>query len=171
MTKATKTKTKGCEPLNRPEKDRPSPLHASDSAASIVCISRAGPIPSTARPSSQCCGVPTGANDRQAIIDCHDWRSIRVSGSLAGVGPQEARSNLVSSEPLKKGRVYRIKDVKASGLPLRTGPKQAGWACADAEETSQEVATSTKTLSRRDFGHLRADVSRTLGEYVHGGRV
>ena len=56
--------------------------------------------------------MPTGAT----IMTVTDWQQHSVRGFLAGVVRKKLGLNLVS-EPTEKGRVYRIKDVKASPAP------------------------------------------------------
>src|ERR1700675_551450 len=56
--------------------------------------------------------TPAGATVA-AIMSATDWQQHSVRGFLAGVGRKQLGLNLVS-EQTDKGRVYRIKDGKAS---------------------------------------------------------
>jgi Protein of unknown function (DUF3489) len=62
-----------------------------------------------------------------------NWQQHSVRGFLAGVVRKKLGLNLVS-EQTEKGRVYRIREGKASPA-LANRAKQAAW--CDAEETSQ----------------------------------
>ena len=66
--------------------------------------------------------VPTGATIA-ALLTVTDWQQHSVRGFLAGVIRKKLGLNLVS-EQTDKGRVYRIKDGKAS-LAIADRAKQA----------------------------------------------
>ena len=80
--------------------------------------SAAAPSRSAARPDTKHARIiamlrmPTGATIA-AIMTATDWQQHSVRGFLAGVVRKKLGLNLVS-EQTDKGRVYRIKDGKAS---------------------------------------------------------
>ena len=98
----------GCDPLNRP-KDRQARVSQAIGAC-IVQIS-SGPDTKHARIIAML-RTPAGATIA-AIMTATDWQQHSVRGFLAGVVRKKLGLNLVS-EQTDKGRVYRIKDGKAS---------------------------------------------------------
>jgi hypothetical protein len=85
-------------------------------------VSRKGPEPASSKPAARpdtkhariiaMLRMPAGATIT-ALMAATGWQQHSVRGFLAGVVRKKLRLNLVS-EQTEKGRVYRIKDSKAS---------------------------------------------------------
>ena len=99
----SKAATRSTARKTQKPKSRARPAHASRSAA--------GPDTKHARIIAML-RMPTGATIA-AIMTVTDWQQHSVRGFLAGVVRKKLGLNLVS-EQTDKGRVYRIKDGKAS---------------------------------------------------------
>jgi len=104
----TKTKPKAATRSTARKTAKPASRKRSTPASSR---SAAGPDTKHARIIAML-RMPTGATIA-AIMTVTDWQQHSVRGFLAGVVRKKFGLNLVS-EPTEKGRVYRIKDVKAS---------------------------------------------------------
>jgi hypothetical protein len=117
----TKPKSKPKAATHRPAQKAVKPAPRKRSAA-------ASPRPAARRDTKHARIVamlrkPTGATIA-AIVTATDWQQHSVRGFLAGVVRKKLGLNLVS-EQTDKGRVYRIKDGKASAAAaVRT--QQAG---------------------------------------------
>jgi hypothetical protein len=103
-------------------KSKPKAATRSTARKTAKPASRKGPAPASSRPAAgpntkhariiAMLRMPTGATI-PAIMTVTDWQQHSVRGFLAGVIRKKLGLNLVS-EQTDKGRVYRIKDGKAS---------------------------------------------------------
>src|SRR3981189_3975238 len=115
----TKPKTKPKAPNRSAARKPAKPVRKRSEPASSR--SAAGPYTKHARIIAML-RMPTGATIA-AIMTVTDWQQHSVRGFLAGVIRQKLGPNLVS-EQTDKGRVYRIKEGRASP-PVADRAKQA----------------------------------------------
>jgi hypothetical protein len=106
-------------------KPKPAPRPTARKTKSKTRLRAAASSPkTTARPDTKHARIiamlraPAGAT-LAAIKTATEWQPHSVRGFLAGVVRKKLGLNLVS-EQTDKGRVYRIKDGKASSVPLRS---------------------------------------------------
>src|SRR6202051_3565559 len=104
MAKAAK---RSASPKSSKSKSRKRPTPASSKSAARPATKHARIIAMLR--------TPTGATIA-AIMTATEWQQHSVRGFLAGIVRQKLGLNLVS-ESTEKGRVYRIKDSKASSGP------------------------------------------------------
>jgi hypothetical protein len=108
-------------------KSKPKAAARSTSRSTSKSKSRTRPAPSSSktaiRPDTKHARIlamlrmPAGATIA-AIMTATDWQQHSVRGFLAGVVRKKLSLNLVS-EPTDKGRVYRLKDGKATSTAGR----------------------------------------------------
>ena len=116
------------KPKSRPKAGvRPSPRKTGKSK--VPARSNAGSRKSTARPDTKHARIiamlrgPAGATIA-AMMTATEWQPHSVRGFLAGVVRKKLGLNLVT-EQTDKGRVYRIRDGKASPVAAERAKKAA----------------------------------------------
>ena len=97
-----------------------------------------------------------------SLMTATEWQQHSVRGFLAGVVRKKLGLNLVS-EQTDKGRVYRIKDGKAS--PAATRPGQAGGLMRCRRNVAMVVLRPKRPLRTRS----RICAVSTSKDFVHAG--
>jgi uncharacterized protein DUF3489 len=114
-------------------KSKPKAASRSTARKTAKAVSHKRPVPASSKPAAgpdtkhariiAMLRTPAGATI-MAIMTATDWQQHSVRGFLAGIVRKKLGLNLVS-EQTDKGRVYRIKDGKASAAAAGGGREAA----------------------------------------------